>query len=248
MVIGASSAYFHATLSLVGQLLDEVAILWVLLAGYALWTPEWMIQYTGVFKSRWEYWSIKFPFSTRKSHLLLLYRNGFKLATVVVAMVATSLGFVYPAANAVALMMLGAPCVPILWKEIQRLARLLIIIHSSSEVNCKYLIVLIFRCKSTKVVKLAYIGILWWFVAVTLWLSDRLLCDIWKYLSVPYFHCGWHVFILLGSNIGCVLGCYFYARSEHKELNSELSFWPARLGTWGLPYIAVRKKPLQKQT
>ena len=201
MVIGASSAYFHATLSLVGQLLDEVAILWVLLAGYALWTPEWMIQYTGIFRSR----------------------NGFKLATIIVAMVATSLGFIYPAANAVALMILGVPCVPILWKEIQ-------------------------RCKSTKVVKLAYIGILWWFLAVALWLSDRLLCDIWEYLSVPYFHCGWHVFILLGSNIGCVLGCYFYARSEHKELKSELSFWPAKLGTWGLPYIAVRKKPLQKQT
>ena len=104
------------------------------------------------------------------------------------------------------------------------------------------------RCKSAKVVKLAYIGILWWFLAVVLWLSDRLLCDIWKYLSVPYFHCGWHIFILLGSNIGCVLGCYFYAHSEHRELKSELSFWPAQLGTWGLPYIAVRKKHLQKRT
>lgn len=52
MVIGASSAYFHATLSLVGQLLDEVAILWVLLAGYSLWIPEYMLQSTGIFKTR----------------------------------------------------------------------------------------------------------------------------------------------------------------------------------------------------
>jgi uncharacterized protein YqgC (DUF456 family) len=55
---------------------------------------------------------------------LLFYRNGFKLAAIAVAVIATSLGFVYPAANAVALMVLGAPCVPILWKEIQRSALL----------------------------------------------------------------------------------------------------------------------------
>ena len=53
-------------------------------------------------------------------HFCCLYRNGFKIAAVVIAMVATLLGFIYPSANAVALMMLGAPCVSILWKEIQR--------------------------------------------------------------------------------------------------------------------------------
>ena len=52
--------------------------------------------------------------------LCFFNRNGFKLATVIVAMIATSLGFIYPAANAVALMILGVPCVPMLWKEIQR--------------------------------------------------------------------------------------------------------------------------------
>lgn len=40
MIIGAGSVYFHATLSLAGQLIDEICILWVLMAGYALFLPS----------------------------------------------------------------------------------------------------------------------------------------------------------------------------------------------------------------
>ena len=38
-IIGVGSVYFHSTLSLMGQLLDEIAIIWACLAVLATWFP-----------------------------------------------------------------------------------------------------------------------------------------------------------------------------------------------------------------
>ncbi|XP_070347922.1 alkaline ceramidase 1 isoform X2 [Equus asinus] len=40
MVIGLFSMYFHMTLSFLGQLLDEISILWLLASGYSIWLPR----------------------------------------------------------------------------------------------------------------------------------------------------------------------------------------------------------------
>jgi len=88
IIIGIGSVYFHATLSLAGQLVDEISILWVLMAGYALFLP-----------------TIYFPQSFR------LQRHRFIYSCIAITILITCLSIVYPYANAFALMVLGLPAI-----------------------------------------------------------------------------------------------------------------------------------------
>nr|CAD7430762.1 unnamed protein product [Timema monikensis] len=97
IVVGISSAYFHATLSLIGQLLDELAILWIFMASFSMFFPRRF-----------------FP---------LLFHNDrklFSLAAVVFALIATFLAVLHPIANAFALMTLGLPAFLLLIHELKR--------------------------------------------------------------------------------------------------------------------------------
>jgi len=93
IVVGASSAYFHATLSLLGQLLDEMAILWVIMAGFAMWYPRAMI-----------------PQGLRDKE----GRKTFNTVVLLFTLVSTYLGFLKPSLNAFFLMTLGIPSVSLL--------------------------------------------------------------------------------------------------------------------------------------
>ncbi|XP_013133267.1 PREDICTED: alkaline ceramidase [Papilio polytes] len=97
MVVGLSSAYFHATLSLVGQLLDELAILWVFMAAFAMFFPKRYFP--------------KFLGGNRR--LLSFYCSLF-------AVLSTGFLVMHPAANAFALMTLVAPALFFLYKELNR--------------------------------------------------------------------------------------------------------------------------------
>ncbi|KAJ8683266.1 hypothetical protein QAD02_019058 [Eretmocerus hayati] len=97
MVVGISSAYFHATLSLAGQLLDELTILWVYMAGFGMFLPR---RY--------------FPPLARNN------RKRFSVMVIIPTVIATVLSTFYPAINAFALMILGIPAVVFMVLELKR--------------------------------------------------------------------------------------------------------------------------------
>ncbi|XP_028857303.1 alkaline ceramidase 1 [Denticeps clupeoides] len=74
--VGLFSMYFHMTLSFVGQMLDELSILWVLAISYSLWFPR-----------------KHFPFFVKD-------RTYFSWMVMVITTLTTLSSFVKPAANA----------------------------------------------------------------------------------------------------------------------------------------------------
>eukprot|EP00092_Neocalanus_flemingeri_P009489 GFUD01010215.1.p1 GENE.GFUD01010215.1~~GFUD01010215.1.p1 ORF type:complete len:269 (+),score=54.57 GFUD01010215.1:67-873(+) len=94
MTVGVSSAYFHATLSLLGQLLDELAILWVIMACYWLWYPQ------AALPSHW--------------HNLPNGRRKFSNIFIAFAFLTTFLGFLQPVVNAFCLLLLSIPSLALL--------------------------------------------------------------------------------------------------------------------------------------
>lgn len=96
VVVGAASTYFHATLSLLGQLLDEISILWVYSSTMIFFCPRKYLP------------------------IIIKSRARFTVFMLTFTVLATILSVFHPIVNAFALMSLAVPTFWLLFKELER--------------------------------------------------------------------------------------------------------------------------------
>ncbi|XP_051495755.1 alkaline ceramidase 1 [Apus apus] len=94
--VGIFSTYFHMTLSYVGQLLDELSILWALAVAYSFWYPK--VYFPRFIKSR---------------------KHFFWLCGVT-TVISTLMSFVKPAFNAYALNCIAFHMLYLTWHELKK--------------------------------------------------------------------------------------------------------------------------------
>ncbi|KFV77227.1 Alkaline ceramidase 1 [Struthio camelus australis] len=93
---GVFSMYFHMTLSYVGQLLDELSILWTLAVAYSFWYPK-----------------VYFPRCIKN-------RKHFLWLSGVITVVSTLMSFIKPAFNAYVLNCIAFHLLYLTWRELKK--------------------------------------------------------------------------------------------------------------------------------
>ncbi|NWR23725.1 ACER1 ceramidase, partial [Emberiza fucata] len=96
LLAGLFSMYFHMTLSYVGQLLDELSILWTLAVAYSFWYPQ-----------------AYFPKCIKT-------RRHFFWLTGITTVISTLMSFVKPTLNAYALNCIALHLLYMTWKELKK--------------------------------------------------------------------------------------------------------------------------------
>ncbi|KAL7043236.1 hypothetical protein ACKWTF_001434 [Chironomus riparius] len=173
IIVGIASAYFHATLSLMGQLLDELSILWVYTLTMILFCPK------------------------RKLPKFLKNRYVFSGLLLTVGLGASILSVWKPYINAFALMTLIVPTVYLLLVELERVK------YKESEVfslGIRSLVLMVCAvtlwlndrmfCEFYTSMKITYLHALW---HILIFLSSYTCCVLFSYFFVklerPYMAC-----------------------------------------------------------
>ena len=95
------------------------------------------------------------------------------------------------------------------------------------------------RCENKKIVNLAKKTVLIWTIAVVFWILDRVFCDFWLSINLPYFHSVFHLIAFYSAYWSIVLYSFFKAIDTVPQLKVSINYWPERenLSLIAIPYI-----------
>ncbi|XP_040594027.1 alkaline ceramidase 1 isoform X1 [Mesocricetus auratus] len=216
--------YFHMTLSFLGQLLDEISILWLLASGYSVWLPR-----------------CYFPKFIQGS------RYYFSCLVITTTMISTFLTFVKPTVNAYALNSIAIHILYIVHKEYKNFGVSCppcIRIGCEAEKDLESLFLLppgrTNRTRNGDLRHLIEVSVILWATALTSWISDRVLCSFWQRIHFSYLHSIWHVLISITFPYGMATMALMDANYEMPGQTLKVHYWPRDSWFIGLPYVEIQ--------
>ena len=81
-----------------------------------------------------------------------------------------------------------------------------------------------------------------WVTAVIFWILDRVLCDFWIRIDLPYFHSVFHLIAFYSSYWSIVLYSYFKAVDTVPQFKASIAYWPDidnNFHLFSIPYIEI---------
>uniref|UniRef100_A0A0N5BP23 Alkaline ceramidase n=1 Tax=Strongyloides papillosus TaxID=174720 RepID=A0A0N5BP23_STREA len=190
---GIASTYYHATINLFGQLVDELSLVWLLMVC--------IISYIPIMKCFPDKWHKYIP-------TICSFLGFFTIALSILC-------FIEPSLNAIALMLLSIPGCYVIYYEGKNSG-----IEEAS------------RCVDRIFV--------FWGLAATFWVSDRLFCDLWLYIEAPYLHAVFHIFASWAGYTSFLMFSLIdiHKRSQEHGYIAKVKYIPPNYkGIFSVPYI-----------
>ncbi|RXN34529.1 alkaline ceramidase 1 [Labeo rohita] len=211
--VGLFSMYFHMTLSFMGQMLDELSILWVLAIGYSLWFPR------------------------RHFPSFIKDRRSFSRLVLVITVISTLSSFVKPTANAYALNCFAIHILYSLFVELRSCTDERVLRLAWSSIGLWVLAISCwlsdrFGCSFWQKLNFCYLHGIWLYRVKP---QHHAYPD--TVFSTSLFR---HILIVVATAYASTLIAYLDASLEIPHSLPDLQYWPQNNWSVGLPYIVLK--------
>ncbi|KAK3539440.1 hypothetical protein QTP70_008055 [Hemibagrus guttatus] len=257
--VGLFSMYFHMTLSFMGQMLDELSILWVLAIGYSLWFPR--KHFPNFVKDRLI--TVLDDADDCSVVRKLQELDGWISRGAVTGVQgeeqwgedatlggASAGGAAGLGRTSFSRMVMVSTIITTLLSFVKPTANAYALNFFALHILYSMCVELK-SCTDQRVLRLARASIGLWVLAIACWISDRFGCSFWQKLNFCYLHgicsanSGYntHILIVVATAYGSTLIAYLDANLEIPYSHPDLQYWPRDNWALGLPYIVLKTTP-----